>query len=163
MGFTLLEVIIVLTIVAIVAMLVLPQFESMINESRLNAAAGELVSGLEYASNLAALYERPFGIRASVGGTNFTVFDARYKSDAAAHTAATPPVTGYGVVVNPADRKWYSCDLQGAAITAAPTNGEVLFYPMGHCAVSSNVVVVAYRSRTRTLTVNGLTGRVAVQ
>lgn len=52
-GFTLLDLIIVVIILGVLAMMIVPQFGSMISEARINDAAWELVSGLEYAESLA--------------------------------------------------------------------------------------------------------------
>ena len=168
-GFTLIEILIVVMITGILAMAVMPQVQSLIRETKLNGATGELVTALEYASDLAATYQRPFGVKSTAASTLVSVFDVRYKSDAVAHTNATPPVTTFGVVINPVDKRWYSIDFralpnyQGALISAAPPSGEVVFYPAGNCSALANTFAVQCGGDTRTVTVNGVTGRIAVQ
>ena len=162
-GFTLIDTLIIVAIIAILAMLAVPALQSLIADTRLNAAAGELLSGLGYAADLAVIHQRPFGVRASAGSMSFSVFDARYRNDSSAHTAEGPPTTAFGVVLNPIDKKWYSRDLDGVVISVAPTAGEVLFYPNGNCSGPSNTLVVTYGGDTRTVSVNGVTGRITVQ
>ena len=168
-GFTLFEVLIVVMIIAILGMVVTPQIQSLIGERKLNGAAGELVTALEYAADLAATYQRPFGVKSTGGSTVFSVFDERYKSDPLAHTNETPPVTAFGVVINPVDKKWYTIDfrtlptLEGARISTAPPSGETVFYPAGNCSALTNTFVVSFRTDAKTLKVSGVTGRITVQ
>ena len=168
-GFTLLEILIVVMIIGILGMAVMPQVQSLMQETRLSEATGELESALEYAADLAATYQRPFGVKAAGGSTVFSVFDARYKNDAAAHTNATPPVTAFGVVMNPVDKKWYTIDfsalptLGGVVISTAPPSGETVFYPAGNCSALTNTFVVSLGTDADTLNVNGVTGRITVQ
>ena len=106
-------------------------------------------------------------MKAAGGSTVFSVFDARYKSDPVAHTNATPPVTTFGVVLNPVDKRWYALDFrtnyQGALIRAAPPSGELVFYPAGHCSAVASTFVVSLGTDAKTVTVNGVTGRITVQ
>ncbi len=168
-GFTLMELLIVVMIVGILGLAVVPQIQLLIQEARLNGAAGELVTALEYASEQAAAYQRPFGVKVTGNSTTFSVFDVRYRNDPTAHPTETPPVTAFGVVMNPVDKRWYTLDFQnlphltGTLISTAPPLGEIVFYPAGHCAALVNTLVVTYRTSSRTLTVNGMTGGVAVQ
>ena len=81
-GFTLLDSLIVIAILGIIGMIVIPQFQGMIQETRLNEAAAELVSGMQYAGNLAVRYRRPFGFQADAAGRWFKVYDNRYAADA---------------------------------------------------------------------------------
>jgi hypothetical protein len=148
-------------------MIITPQLHSMISQAKLNEAAGELASGLEYARSLAVVYQKPFGLR--VDGNRFRVFDNTYKADPNPHPAALPPVDAYGVVLNPIDKKWYVGDFdtlknyEGVSIGSAPAGGEVRFYPDGHCsdpAASDNAFVLNYAGNQRTVTVDGTTGRI---
>ena len=63
------ECMIAVLILGIVAMVGIPQFKSMTSEVRLNEAAAELISGLQYARSLAVEHQRPFGLRTDVFGT----------------------------------------------------------------------------------------------
>ncbi len=168
-GFMLLEILIVVIIIGILGMAVMPQAQSLIRETKLNGATGELVTALEYAADLAVTYQRPFGVKAAAGSTVFSVFDARHKSDPVAHPSETPPGTAFGVVINPFDKKWYLKDFltlpsyHGALISVAPASGEIVFYPAGHSSELSSTFVVSFGTDARTVTVNGVTGRIAVQ
>lgn len=168
-GFTLLDLLIVLVILGILAGILIPQYDGMISEARLNEASGELVAGLQYAGNLAVRYQRPFGLRANVGGNWFRVFDKQYKTDPTPHHDSVPPVDTNGVVLNPVDKKWYEKDYdtmetyEGVRITSVPAGNEICFYPDGHCSSSDKTFVLAYAGNQRTITVNGTTGRISVQ
>jgi Tfp pilus assembly protein FimT len=98
-GFTFLDLIIVILILGVLGMTVIPRFQSMVAESKLNEATGELVSGLQYARNLAIQYERPFGLKADVSENWFNVFDTNpYPDDVPpARPDNKPPVDAYGV------------------------------------------------------------------
>ena len=167
-GFTLLDTLIVILILGILGVIVVPQFYSMASEAKLNNAAVELVSALEYARSLAVQYQRPFGLKADVTGNWFRVFDNQYKDDPGSHHGFDPPVDAYGVVINPFDKKWYLIDFdgmdtyKGVSINSVPAGGEIRFYPDGHSASSDNTFVLDLEGSQRTITVNGTTGRVSV-
>jgi len=140
----------------------------MVNEAKLNEAAGELVSGLQYTGNLAVQYQRPFGFEANVSGNWFKVFDYQYKTDSNPHHDYDPPVDAYGLVLNPVDKKWYQKDYddmktyEGVSITSVPAGGEIRFFPDGHSSSSDSTFVLSFDGDQRTITVNGTTGRVTV-
>lgn len=168
-GFTLVDLLIVILILGVLGVIAIPQFHSMVTEAKLNEATGELVSGLQYAGNLAVRYQRPFGLRANVGGNWFRIFDKQYKTDPHPHHDSVPPVDAKGVVLNPVDKKWYVKDYdtmgtyEGVRITSVPPGNEICFYPDGHCSSSDKTFVLAYGGDQRTITVNGITGRISVQ
>ena len=164
-GFTLLDTLIVIAIFGIVGMAIIPQFQGMVQETRLNEAAAELVSGMQYAGSLAVRYRRPFGFQADVDGHWFKIYDNRYAADAAAHTADDPPVTAYGVVLNPLDKSWYVHDFDDMENYRAVTftGAQIVFYPDGHSAASNTTVTVNLGGSQRTITVDGATGRISVQ
>lgn len=149
----------------------IPQFHSMITEARLNEAAGELVSGLQYAGSLAIQYQRPFGLKAEVAGNWFKVFDTNPNPDTVppARPDNVPPVNEDAIVLNPLDKKWYIRDFddmesyQGVKITTVPAGGEVRFYTDGHSSAFDTTFVVSLDSYQKTITVNGTTGRISVQ
>ena len=165
-GFSLLDLLIVLMILGIMGVLVAPQLHSMMTEARLNEAAREMVSGLHYARSLALTHQRPFSLTVDVGGNWFRVFDRRYRDDTSPHHDATPPVDSYGVVLNPVDKSWYSVDFdtaqnyEGVSIDSAPS--EISFYPDGHSSVDDSVFVVSFGEDTRTITVDGTTGKIRI-
>jgi len=168
-GFTLIDLLIVVMILGILGMTVWPQFHSMIGEAKLNEAAGELAAGLQYAGNLAVVHQRPFSLLADADGNWFKVVDHRYKDDPTPHHSDDPPTDDYGLVFHPVEKTWYLIDFdtqapyEGVDLTAAPTGGEIRFYPDGHSASSSHTFVLSYAGSQRTITVDGRTGRVSVQ
>lgn len=168
-GFSLLDLTLTLLIIGILGMIALPRLATLISQTKLNAAAGELVSGLEYARSLAVEYQKPFGLR--VDGNQFKIFDDIYKTDPNPHHSAQPPVDAYGVVINPVDKKWYIKDFdamenyEGVDIVSAPAGGEVRFFPDGHCsdpAGGANNFVLNFGGSQKTIDVDGTTGRVSV-
>jgi Tfp pilus assembly protein FimT len=169
LGFSLLDLVMVIVILGILGTVAVPQFYSMMGARRLNAASGELVSALQYARNLAVRYQRPFGLRANVGGDWFRVYDDQYKIDASPHHDFVPPVDTFGVVLNPLDKTWYVIDYdtmdtyEGVTMTSAPAGNTVCFYPDGHSSSSDSPFVLSYGGEQRTITVNGTTGRIHVQ
>ncbi len=167
-GFSLLDLLIVLMILGIMGVIMAPQLHSMMTEARLNEAARELVSGLHYAQSLAVIHQRPFGLMADVNGNWFRVFDYQYRNDGNPHHLETPPVDGYGVVLNPMDKKWYIVDFdttqafEGVNIDSAPSGGTISFYPDGHSFSSDSVFALSFGGDNRTITVDGTTGRISV-
>jgi type II secretion system protein H len=164
-GFTLLDSLIVLVILGIVGMVVIPQFQGMVQETRLTEAAAELVSGMQYAGNLAVRHRRPFGFQADAAGRWFKIYDNRYAADATPHTTDDPPVTAFGVVLNPIDKSWYQHDFDDMENyrQVTFTGAQIVFYPDGHSAASNTTVTVTLSDRQRTIMVDGATGRVSVQ
>ncbi len=168
-GFSLLDLLIVIMILGILGVFLAPQLHSTLNEARLNEATGELVSGLHYAQSLAVTHQRPFGLTANVADNWFRVFDHRYRTDATPHHSGTPPVDGYGVVLNPMDKKWYTLDFdtthqyEGVSIDSVPASGGMIsFYPDGHSSVSDSVFVLGFGGEQRTITVDGIIGKISV-
>lgn len=165
-GFTLLDSLIVIAILGILGMIIVPQFQGMVQETRLNEAAAEIVSGMQYAGNLAVRYRRPFGFQADAAGRWFKIYDNRYAADAAAHATDDPPVTAYGVVLNPLDKSWYLRDFDEMenyrAVTFTP-DVQILFYPDGHSSASDSILTVRLGAAQRTIKADGSTGRISVQ
>ena len=167
-GFSLLDLLIVLMILGIMGVLVSPQLNSMVTEARLNEAAREMVSGLQYAQSLAVTHQRPFGLKADVGENWFRVFEYQYRDDANPHHDGAPPVDSYGVVLNPLDKSWYSINFdtaqtyKGVSIDSAPTDGMISFHPDGHSSLDDSVFVISFGGDTRTITVDGTTGKIVV-
>ena len=167
-GFSLLDLLIVLMILGIMGVILAPQLNSMVTEARLNEAAREMVSGLQYAQSLALTYQRPFGLKADVDENWFRVFDYQYRDDTNPHHDAAPPVDRYGVVLNPVNKSWYSVDFdtaqtyEGVSIDSAPTDGMISFHPDGHSSLDDSVIVMRFGEDTRTITVDGTTGKIVV-
>ena len=164
-GFTLLDSLIVIVILGIIGMIMIPQFQGMVQETILSEAAAEIVSGMQYAGNLAVRYRRPFGFKAVAADRRFKIYNNFYKDDASAHTDQDPPVTAYGVVLNPLDKSWYIrnfADMENyRAVTF--TDATIVFYPDGHSDSLDTTVTVSLGSRQKTIKVDGMTGRISVQ
>jgi type II secretion system protein H len=169
-GFSLLDLLIVLMILGIMGVILAPQLYSMMTGARLNEAAREMVCGLQYAQSLAVTHQRPFGLKADVDGNWFRVFDYQHRDDSNPHHDETPPVDGYGVVINPLDKNWYIVDLdtihtyEGVSIDAAPTDtgGVISFYPDGHSSSDDSFFVLSFGGDSKTITVDGTTGKIRV-
>jgi type II secretory pathway pseudopilin PulG len=168
-GFSLLDLLIVLMILGIMGIILAPQLYSMMTEARLNEAAREMVSGLQYAQSLAVTHQRPFGLKADVDGNWFRVFDYQYRDDSNPHHEETPPIDSYGVVINPFDKNWYIVDLdtihtyEGVSIDTAPIAGMISFYPDGHSSLDDSFFVLSYGGDSKTITVDGTTGKIRVE
>jgi len=166
-GFTLLDSLIVIAILGIVGIIIIPQFQGLVRETKLNEAATELVSGMQYAGNLAVRYGRPFGFQADATGRWFCIFDNRYHGDSAPHTGEDPPVTAYGVVLHPLDKNWYLRDFdemdscREVTFTAAST--PIVFYPDGHSQETDTTMTVSLGADQRMIVIDGATGRIKVQ
>ena len=183
-GFTLIDLTIAIVILGILAMIVTPQFSSMISESKLNGAANEVVSALEYAKNLAVTHQRPFAVKVFVASerNQFTVRDVRYANNPDLHLDAVPPVYSYGRVFNPIDKKPYIIDFdgleadlagivqskweyEGVQIVSVPgggVSGEFRFYPDGHSSETSSSITLRLGNQQITINVEGTTGRITV-
>lgn len=170
-GIILLDILIVAIILGILGMIAIPIFSSMISESKLNGSTSELIAGLQYAGSLAVRYQRPFDLQADASGNWFKVVDTSPKPDPVppARPDNVPPVDENGVVLNPFDKTWYIKDFdtidqyQGVRIASVPAGGTVRFYPDGHTGIADSSFNVIYSDKQKTVTVNGTTGRIAVQ
>ena len=145
-AFALLDLLITMLIFGILVMVAIPAVTSTIAQSRLNGAANEMVSGLQYAEGLAVKYGRPFGLIVDGPNSTFSVYDSAPTGD--------PPVNASNVVVNPIDRAWYvkafnSIDAySGTKITSPVTAVSILFYPDGHSTpqeIPSPLAIKAFR------------------
>jgi Tfp pilus assembly protein FimT len=170
-GVILLDLLIVAIILAIMGMIAIPLFSSFIADNKLEGSTGELVTGLQYAGNLAVQYQRPFAVSADVAGNWFKVFDMSPapNSTPPARPDNIPPVDENGVVLNPFDKTWYVMDFdtidlyRGVKIVSVPSGGTVQFYPDGHSGIVDSVFSISYGGKQKTITVNGTTGLITVQ
>lgn len=170
-GFTLLDLLIVVMILGVLGMIAIPQFHAMVAEAKLNEAAGELVSALEYSGYLAVQYQRTIGVEADVTGNWFRVllYGSAPPSGSDLHANAD------GVVLNPFDKKWYEKDFdimsayEGVSITSVPgggSRGDIRFYPVGHMPDplgSDKSIVVSYAGNQKTITVDVITASIRVE
>lgn len=164
-------------IIGIIGVIIIPQFQGMVQETRLSEAAAEIVSGMQYAGNLAVRYRRPFGFQADATGTSrlFKIFDNRYHTGITTCTDQVPDdplMNADCVVLNPLDKSWYIRDFATMEnyreVTFAVKRNDVLipfivFYPDGHSASSDTTVTVGLGSRQKTIKIDGATGRISVQ
>ncbi|NNG02241.1 MAG: hypothetical protein HKM93_22885 [Desulfobacteraceae bacterium] len=168
-GFTLLDLILVMIIVAITGMISVPAFNSVASIARLNEAAAETVSALEFARHRAILFQRPFGLRVDTAENRFIVFDKRYTADASPHPDAIPPVNSNGVLFHPIDKTAYQIDFDdrntfsGVDISAVTPGNEILFHADGHAAPQSPTMVIVLGKEQRVIMVDHVTGKVTVQ
>jgi len=189
-GFSLFDLMISIMILGIISMIIVPQYHSLMTQTKLNGAAGELVSALEYARSLAVKYQRPFQVNAWTDQNTdedqrnqFMVKDSRYSSDSNVHLDADPPVYDYGIVFNPLDKKPYIIDFdkpmayyegiietkreyEGIVIkevAGGNKKGEVEFYPTGHLSTMDKTFVLQLGEEKRTIIIEVGTGRITVQ
>ncbi len=165
-GFTLLDSLIVIVILGIIGMIAIPQFQGLIQETRLNEAAAEIVSGMQYAGSLAVRYGRAFGFQADAAGHWYKIYDNR--SDITACTDQIPDdplMDSACVVLNPLDKNWYIRNFNDMENYRAVifTSANVIFSPDGHSGSADTVVTVSLGDRSKTITVDGATGRITVQ
>ncbi len=168
-GFTIVELLLVILILGIVAMTVGPATHGVLLEARLNGAAAEVVGALEYAKNCAVRYQRSFAVGWIPQLRVVAVCDRRFASDSAAHLDADPPVSAFGVLFNPFDKKPYTIPVEGwnrargVRMTLPPEDLLFVFYPEGHVSALSTSITIALGDQQRTIAVSSSTGRVVVQ
>ena len=164
-GFSMMDAMLVVLILAVVAMVGIPQFKGLLAEVRLNEAAAELISGLHHARSLAVEHQRPFGLRADASEKSFAVFDVRYRNHANAHLNEQPPVAARGVVFHPLSKTPYSVNLEssyeGVNLVTVPTGGEIRFYPDGHSSETASDFVIELDPMQRRISVDGTTGQIS--
>jgi len=183
-GFSLIDLLIVVMIVGILATMLQPQFHSAMVEMKLNGAAGEVVAALQYARSLAVTHQKPFLVKvySATARNQLVVKDTFYATDPNLHLDAVPPVYSHGRVFNPHDKKPYIIDFddidsdladvisprrefEGVKIISVPgggTDGTIRFYPDGHSSETDSAVVLSLGNEQRTITVDGLMGRITV-
>ena len=167
-GFSLIDLLIVIMILGILGTILQPQFSSMISETKLNGAAGEVVSALQYARSLAVLYERVFSVRVKPNDNSISVIDYRYKDDTESHLDTDPPVQENGILFNPFDKAKFARDFdelgeyEGVRITSPPGDYHICFYPDGHSSDADSTIPISLGDEQRTIKVDGITGRIDV-
>jgi Tfp pilus assembly protein FimT len=165
-GVTFIDMVLAMMILGFLLMIAVPRFQSTLTHTKLNEASIELILALQYAGDMAATYQRPFSVSVDVGENGFNVRDYQYRNDVNAHHDGTPPVDTHGLLLNPADKKWYTKDFDthgnydGVKITSG---ADVCFYPDGHSSDTDHTFVLSYGDQQRTITVNGVTRRITVQ
>jgi hypothetical protein len=168
-GFSLVDLMIAMMLLGILVLSVPLLFGDLFAEKRLIQASTELVLGLDYARSLAVSRRRPFCVRANIGGNWFRVIDPLYATDPVPHHGNDPPISAFGLVLNPLDKQWYEVDFDlgeihaDITLTAVPVGNEVCFYPDGHTGSANTTMALTCAGTTRTITINGMTGKISVQ
>lgn len=154
LGFTLIELLIVVLILGIVAVAAIPSMNSGFNEMKLDSAARETVSAIQYAQSLAIKEGDIYGVHFNSGSEIFNC----YKT--------TPGTT----ITNPFNKKPYKVDftaeghLQGIDIvssTFSAGNNFVYFNSLGE-PNSSGTVTLAYGGLQKTINLSFPAGDLSV-
>ncbi len=168
-GFTLTDLLITVLLIGLFSLMAMPAFQDLASGAKLDSAAAELVSSLEYAGSLAIRYRRPFLVTVSQRYSAFAAIDSRYEGDMSDHPDADPPVWAFGIVAHPVDRSRYLIDFnaterfEGVRISAIKGASSIRFYPEGHCSTEATSITVTYGGDSRTVSIDGITGRVTVR
>ncbi|MBW1697187.1 MAG: hypothetical protein JRH18_02705 [Deltaproteobacteria bacterium] len=187
-GISMIDLVLVIMIIGIMVTVITPQFQSALTEMRLDGAAGELVYALEYAKSLAVKYQRPFKFKIyrydyeNKRNNQFTIKDFTSPLDDSVHPDADPPLFTYQRVYHPVDKIPYIIDFddlptaldgilepkkeyEGVKILSIPveaTSADVIFYPDGHCSDTNISFTLGLGQEQRTVTVNGISGKITV-
>lgn len=158
-GIILLDLLIVTVILGILAVAALPLISTFLADNKLNGSATEVLSGLQYAANLAVRYQRPFDFETGFASNAFRI------RDSANPAPNDPPVDVNRVILNPYDKGWYARDFSAIDVYQGVqlSGNTVRFYPDGHSGSSDSEFVVALGDRSRTIRVDGMTGRITVE
>lgn len=174
-GLTLVEAVIVTLILGIVAVAALPTLSSSLDETRLSAAASEVVTAMEYAQLTAATSGRE--TRVTIGQAQERIGVRQYQTTAdlfnggdvlvagdvesgAYELMQYPPKKGtdYLIFLGDEDR------FKGVDITTSdfnPPGDNVVFDTLGTPS-KGGTVTLAYGGRQMVVTLNELTGKVTV-
>lgn len=169
-GFTLVDLLITLLLIGLFSMMAMPAFQDLAAGVKLDSATAELSSAIEYAGSLAVRYRRPFLVTIWRNRNRIRVIDSRFEHDLTNdHPDADPPVWKRGIVAHPVEKTRYVIDyddierFEGVDITAITGEEEIYFYPDGHCSTEATKIALAYGGGSRTVYIDGVTGRVTVQ
>jgi type IV fimbrial biogenesis protein FimT len=153
-GFTLIEAVIVLCIIAIMALIALPSLKAYIDNSNLRTAANDLASSFYLSKE-----------KATAG---FTVYQTTFTSGGSgSYTVSKCSSSGTSCSSSFSDISATDFSAFGSEIklTASPSDNPVIFYPRGitniTAAAGDNIILTNNRGSTATITVF-LTGRTNV-
>jgi prepilin-type N-terminal cleavage/methylation domain-containing protein len=175
-GYTLVEVLVVVLILGVVAAALLATHGSVDAEQTLEAAAGEVAAALRFARSEAMRTGEPHGVEASTLTQRVRV----YQLD----ISVSPPVVDYSVR-HPVDKKLYHLDFSSDPMLAPVSVTSVAFWysgllvPQGFVGfnpdgtpkytgastymLASGAIDLAAGDQTRVVSVAPMTGRVTVQ
>lgn len=154
-GFTLIEIMIVVSILGILALVLLPTFSSCQDEQKLLGAASELTTALRFASSEARKTKIPLRLE------------------------ITPATESYQLKINttgallyhPLDKKRFTNSFASSSpysgVNIATVNGNsglnsLLFNTRGTVAADTSIAL-EYAGQSRTITISSVTGRISVQ
>lgn len=152
-GFTLVEIVIVLLLLGIVSAVAVPSINSTLDTMKIDAAAREVVSAIQYAQSLAIKEGGVYGVKFSPLSNSFSC----YKN-----------VSG-NTILNPLDKKAYVVDFdeeghfQGiylASVNFSSKREE--FNSLGEPSESGSVIL-RYAGHQKTISVSMPLGNVSVQ
>ncbi len=136
-GFTLLELLVVLAIVALVVVIALPRIGAGLPGAALDAGARRIAAGLNEARSLAVVRNRAVRFTLNGAAKRFTVGGG----------AGAPLPATLGITL-----------ITGAAEVVGAAQGSIRFFPDG--SSTGGRIVLSGRGGTRTIEVDWLTGRI---
>jgi type IV fimbrial biogenesis protein FimT len=149
-GYSLVEALVVIAIIAIVAAIAIPQLQSYATNSRLKSAARDIMGDFFICKERAVSENRQYRISFNVGANNYTIDQCNATgSSCAAYTVIqtkTPTTFGNDIRITSA---------------AFGANAAISFQVRG-TSESGNVVLTNSRNSTATIKTN-ITGRASVQ
>ena len=122
-GFTIIELMVVVVLVAIVVALAVPSFRELIARNRLEGVASELVTDLQYARSEAVSRNGNVGLVTGVAGTCYTIFQEANPVAGSCNCANTPACTGGPVEIK-------TINFAGTGVTSTTAVITFLFEPV---------------------------------
>lgn len=151
-GFTLIEILIVVSIISILALIIIPTFSSHEDEQKLTMATAELVDGLRYARSEAISTGNNHQVIINKAINEFKLIDS------------TNPAN---LIYHPASKKYYSVSFSdsspfsGVDITGTETM-SIIFYANGLTDADAKICL-KYGVYKTNLFVDSMTGNIDIQ